>query len=167
MSSENLLWLARSGGHGYSPTLEIIQDAVLINLESFNRVEVQPDGTVVFGTGAHFNDLINTVGAAGRELTVESCHYVGATGAMLGGGLCRLQGLHGLTSDALRRIRLALWNGTLIEASEHEHQELFWAIRGSGQNYGVVVESMYETWPATNGGMHYNADMIFAKSSVE
>lgn len=91
----------------------------------------------------------------------------GATGAMLGGGLGRLQGLHGLTSDALRKVRMALWNGTIIEASDEVNQDLFWGIKGSGQNYGIVIESTYETWPATNGGMHYNADMISTKDSVE
>lgn len=156
----------------------------MINLENFNHVKVQPDGTVVVGTGAYFSDLINAVGAAGRELSmslqlalshvhannvaaVGSCPCVGATGAMLGGGLGRLQGLHGLTSDALRKVRLALWNGTVIEASDHQHQDLFWGIRGSGQNYGIIFESTYETWPATHGGVHYSADMVFAKSSIE
>ncbi|KAJ6180060.1 hypothetical protein N7519_010521 [Penicillium mononematosum] len=167
MSSKNMSWLARSGGHGYSPTLQSIQDGVLVNLENFNHVKVQSDGTVVVGTGAYFSDLINAVGAAGRELTVGSCPCVGSTGAMLGGGLGRLQGLHGLTSDALRKVRLALWNGTIIEASERQNQDLFWGIRGSGQNYGIVFESTYETWPATHGGIHYSADMTFAKSSIK
>jgi FAD/FMN-containing dehydrogenase len=156
----------------------------LVNLENFNHVKVQSDGTVVVGTGAYFSDLINAVGAAGRELSmslqltlshayanknaaVGSCPCVGSTGAMLGGGLGRLQGLHGLTSDALRKVRLALWNGTIIEASESQNQDLFWGIRGSGQNYGIVFESTYETWPATHGGVHYSADMTFPKSSVE
>lgn len=62
-------WLARSGGHGYSPTLQSIQDAVLVNLENFKEVNIQSDGTVVVGTGVYFDELINTVGAAGRELS--------------------------------------------------------------------------------------------------
>lgn len=86
---------------------------------------------------------------------------------MLGGGLGRLQGLHGLTSDALRKVRVALWDGRIVEASDKVNQDLFWGIRGSGQNYGIVIESTYETWPATNGGVYYNADMIFTKDSVE
>ncbi|CAG8888090.1 unnamed protein product [Penicillium egyptiacum] len=141
MSSKNMSWLARSGGHGYSPTPQSIQDGALVNLENFNHVKVQS--------------------------AVGSCPCVGSTGAMLGGGLGRLQGLHGLTSDALRKVRLALWNGTIIEASERQNQDLFWGIRGSGQNYGIVFESTYETWPATHGGVHYSADMTFAKSSIE
>ncbi|RYO86222.1 hypothetical protein DL762_004841 [Monosporascus cannonballus] len=141
-------------------------NAVLINLENFNYVRVEDDGTVVVGTGIRFGDLVNIIRAAGKELTVGSCPCVGATGAMLGGGLGRLQGLYGLTSDALRKVRMALWNGTIIEASDKVNQDLFWGIRGLGQNYGIVMESTFETWPATNGGMHYNADMIFTKDSV-
>ncbi|KAK2014653.1 FAD-binding domain-containing protein [Colletotrichum eremochloae] len=167
MSSNNMSWLAKSGGHGYAPSLQAIQDAVLINLEKFNYVRLQDDNTAVVGTGARFSDLINSVAAAERELTVGSCPCVGSTGAMLGGGLGRLQGLHGLTSDALRKVRMALWNGTIIEASENVNSDLFWGIRGSGQNYGIVIESTYETWPATNGGKHYSADLIFAKDSVQ
>lgn len=86
---------------------------------------------------------------------------------MLGGGLGRLQGLHGLTSDAVRKVRMALWNGTIIEASDKVNQDLFWGVRGSGQNYGIVIETTYQTWPATNGGMVYNADMVFTKDKVE
>ena len=86
---------------------------------------------------------------------------------MLGGGLGRLQGLHGLTSDAVRKVRMALWNGTIIETSDKVNQDLFWGVRGSGQNYGIVIETTYETWPATNGGMVYNADMVFTKDKVE
>ena len=64
-------FLARSGGHGYFPTLQSIQDAVLINLENFNYVNVQDKGTVVVGTGAYFGDMIDTVGGAGRELSTS------------------------------------------------------------------------------------------------
>lgn len=69
LSSNKLPWLAKSGGHGYSPTLHSIQDAVLINLENFNYVRVEDDGTATVGTGALFQDLLDIVGAAGRELS--------------------------------------------------------------------------------------------------
>ncbi|KAK2037944.1 FAD-binding domain-containing protein [Colletotrichum somersetense] len=167
MSSKNMTWLAKSGGHGYAPSLHAIQDAVLINLENFNYVKMHDDNTAVVGTGVRFSGLIDAVAAAGRELTVGSCPCVGSTGAMLGGGLGRLQGLHGLTSDSLRKVRVALWNGTVVEASDHVNSDLFWGIRGSGQNYGIVIESTYETWPATNGGKHYSADLVFSKDSVQ
>ena len=85
---------------------------------------------------------------------------------MLGGGVGRLQGLHGLTSDAVRKVRMALWNGTIIEASDNVNSDLFWGVRGAGQNFGIVIETTYETWPATNGGMHYESNLLFSLDSV-
>lgn len=85
---------------------------------------------------------------------------------MLGGGLGRFQGLYGLTSDAVRKVRVALWNGTMIEASPQKNQDLWYGIRGSGQNYGIVTETTYQTWPATNGGQYYNADLVFTKDKM-
>ena len=69
MSSNGLPWLALSGGHGYSITLHSIQNAVLINLENFNYVRMEDDGTAIVGTGTLFGDFIDTVAAAGRELS--------------------------------------------------------------------------------------------------
>jgi FAD/FMN-containing dehydrogenase len=86
---------------------------------------------------------------------------------MLGGGLGRLQGLHGLTSDAVQKVRLALWNGDIVDASKTVNPDLFYGVRGSGQNYGIIIETTYKTYPATNGGKYYNADMVFNKSAVE
>ncbi|KAE8370460.1 FAD-binding domain-containing protein [Aspergillus caelatus] len=168
MSKNQIPWLvAKAGGHGYSATLEIVQDAVMINMEKFNYAKLNTDNGLTVGGGASFRDLTAAAAAGGRELTIGSCPCVGATGAMLGGGVGRLQGLHGLTSDAVRDVRLALWNGTIIDVSADSHPDLFWGMRGAGQNFGIVIETTFETWPATNGGLQYDAFMTFSADSVE
>ncbi|KAK2879439.1 hypothetical protein FQN49_000874 [Arthroderma sp. PD_2] len=156
-----------SGGHGYSVTLDTVQDAVMINMEKFKYAKMNSDKTVTMGSGASFQDLAVAVGGAGRELTIGSCPCVGATGAMLGGGVGRLQGKHGLTSDAVQKIRMALWNGTIVEASPQSNADLFWGVRGGGQNFGTVIETTLKTFPQSNGGLHYMADMIFSGDSLE
>lgn len=101
------------------------------------------------------------------SLAVGACPCVGAMGAMLGGGLGRLQGLHGLTSDAVRSARVALWNGTVVDASAHINQDLFWGLRGAGQNFGIVIEAVFETYAASNGGQQYSSDMTFSADKLE
>lgn len=85
---------------------------------------------------------------------------------MLGGGMGRLMGKYGLMSDALLRAEVALWNGSVVEASESVNPDLFWGLRGAGHNLAVVVEATFKTWP-DEGGMHYNADMVFSHDSLE
>lgn len=79
----------------------------------------------------------------------------------------RLQGKHGLLSDGVRKFGLALINGTIFEASRMVNSYLFWGVRGAGQNFGVVIEATLETYPKTNGGDFYNADMTFAEGHLD
>ncbi|KAF2963805.1 hypothetical protein GQX73_g9769 [Xylaria multiplex] len=143
-----------------------IGNGVLITMENFNYTKINDDLTATVGAGSTFNDVVQVVGAAGREMTVGSCPCVGATGAYLGGGVGRLQGLHGLSSDGVRKIRMALWNGTIIETTDSVNPDLFWGMRGAGQNFGFVIETTFATYPQTNGGNNYESQLTFNISSL-
>lgn len=73
-------------------------------------------------------------------------------GATLGGGIGRLHGIHCLIIDALKSVRLVTADGSVLEVSEHSHPDLFWGIRGAGQNFGIVTSATYELHPLSNGG---------------
>lgn len=62
-------FLTQGGGHGYSPTLRVIQNAVQINMENFNQISMNPDNTISIGGAAHFGDVYAVAYAAGRELS--------------------------------------------------------------------------------------------------
>ncbi|KAI0966723.1 FAD binding domain-containing protein [Xylaria arbuscula] len=165
--TENDISEALRGGHGYSATLKVIQKAVLIQMQNFKDIRFNDDDTVTIGGAVKFEDFVTVLYQHGRELTVGSCICVGATGAMLGGGHGRLQGKHGLTSDSLVSVRMVLWNGKIVDASETSNSDLFWAVRGAGHNFGVVISSTFRTYPQDNNGNHYNADMSFTGDSLE
>ena len=75
MTSNNISFLAKSGGHGYSRTLQSAQDVVMLNMEKFNYSRVNEDGTATIGSGATFLDLIRALSAAGREISQFSPHH--------------------------------------------------------------------------------------------
>ncbi|KAI3328353.1 hypothetical protein F4824DRAFT_493233 [Ustulina deusta] len=167
LTANHMPLLAQGGGHGYSPTLETIQHAVQVNLDRFANIDIHPNGTVSVGGSVRFEDLITSLYEAGRVLTVGSCPCVGSTGAMLGGGVGRLQGKYGLTSDAVVKMKVFLWNGTMVEASNSANSDLFWGMQGAGQNFGVVTETTYRTWPQENNGTFYSADLYFTDDSLK
>ncbi len=72
-----------------------------------------------------------------------------------------------MSADALLKVRLVLWDGSVIEASETENSDLFWGMRGAGHNFGIVTELTFRSWPQENDGLHYNAAMEFTPSSLE
>lgn len=93
-------------------------------------------------------------------LTAESaatgvCLCAGVTGVMLGGGHGYLQGLYGLVADQVLEARVVLADdGSCVTASREENDDLFWALRGAGHNFGIVtslkfkVYDRFEEWSA-------------------
>jgi len=88
-------------------------------------------------------------------------------GAGLGGGHGRHQGLHGLISDNILSAKLVLANGTLATVSADTNKDLYWAIRGAGHNFGVVVEYTAKIYDPQDADVWTNAAYIYPDASLE
>ncbi|KAM0704888.1 hypothetical protein Q7P35_007675 [Cladosporium inversicolor] len=86
----------------------------------------------------------------------------GVGGLTLGGGYGVLSGERGLVIDNMVGATVVLANGEVVYASEKEHQELFWALRGAGQNFGATVEFVLKASPQ---GDVFMGMMVFAPTA--
>jgi FAD/FMN-containing dehydrogenase len=79
---------------------------------------------------------------------------VGIAGLTLGGGIGWLARKYGLAIDSLLAVEIVTPDGEVRMASETEHPDLFWALRGGGGNFGVVTRFCYRLSPvgAVYGG---------------
>ncbi|KAK8024486.1 FAD-dependent oxidase [Apiospora rasikravindrae] len=166
-------FMATGGGHGLSITLHNLKNGISIDLSQFKKVSVDAKAnTVTVGGGNVFGDVFDPVWGAGKEMdfvcfaykmgvATGSCACPGVVGATIGGGVGRLQGLHGLLIDNLLSVQIVTADGRLLTASEKENSDLFWGVRGSGPNFGIVLSATYKIYDQTNGGMAVNADFIF------
>lgn len=71
----------------------------------------------------------------------------GVGGLTLGGGYGVLSGERGLVIDNMVSATVVTANGEIKHASETENADLFWALRGAGQNYGVTTEFVLQAYP--------------------
>jgi FAD/FMN-containing dehydrogenase len=130
----------RAGGHsgaGYG----VVDDGLVIDVRALQRVDLDLRGrTVRAGAGLTWGQLDAATQAHGLAVTGGRISDTGVAGLTLGSGSGWLERLHGLTADNLIGATVVTADGSVVRASEHEHADLFWALRGGGGNFGVVTE---------------------------
>ena len=94
---------------------------------------------VRIGPGARWRDVAAALQPHGWALSSGDSGAVGVGGLATAGGIGLLARAHGLTIDHLVAAHVVLADGSVVVADEHENRELFWAVRGAGANFGVVV----------------------------
>ena len=140
----------RSGGHGVAGRA-VRDGALLIDLSQLDDVHVDPARRRArVGPGATWGTFDRETQAFGLATTGGVHSGTGVGGLALGGGIGYLARAHGLTVDNIVSANLVLADGRLVTASDEQHADLFWALRGGGANLGVITElelALHEVGP--------------------
>lgn len=129
----------RGGGHN-AGGLGVWDDALVIDLSGMRSTTVDPAArTVRVDGGCTWGDVDSATVPFGMATPSGFIASTGVGGLTLGGGVGYLSRRYGLTVDSLLGADVVLADGTLVSTDAHNHPDLFWALRGGGGNFGVVV----------------------------
>jgi len=128
----------RGGGHDWAG--RALCAGIVIDLSGMNGVSVDADHrSAIISGGARAADVAAVTDPLRVAAVTGTCSTVGMTGLTLGGGYGPLIGRAGLALDNLVAAEVVLADGRVVVANDDNEEELFWALRGGGGNFGVVT----------------------------
>ena len=150
----------RSGGHSFAG-FGMVDGGIVVDLSGMKSMRIDPvRRTARVQPGLTWGEYAEQAQAYGLATTSGDVHSVGVGGLTVGGGVGWMVRKYGLTIDHLLSVDIVTADGRLLRASETEHPDLFWAIRGGGGNFGIITSLEFRLEPAgtiLGGGIFYPA----------
>src|SRR2546425_13038978 len=147
--AEGLTIAVRGGGHSV-PGFGTADGALVIDLSRMKGIRVDPaTKTVRAEGGCTWGDFNHATHAFGLATTGGIISTTGIAGLTLGGGIGYLARGAGLTLDNLVSADVVLPDGSFVTTGTKSNEDLFWALRGGGGNFGIVTNFEFRLQPGS------------------
>jgi FAD/FMN-containing dehydrogenase len=147
--NNNMLISVRGGGHN-AGGLGICDDGLVIDLSQIRYAHVDPEKkTIRVGGGSQWGDVDHAGHPFGLAVPAGIISTTGVAGLALGGGVGYLSRKYGLTIDNILEVDMVLADGSFVKANSSENEDLYWAVRGGGGNFGIVTSFLFQAHPVS------------------
>lgn len=148
MTYDKVKFAVKGGGHSTNPGFSSTT-GIQISMANFNELEYNSKTqNLRIGAGCLFDEVYKEIAQYKRNIVGgATAAGVGVAGWLLGGGYSLLTNQHGLGIDNLVEVQVVLCNGESVRASAERNSDLFFAIRGGGNNFGIVTSFTVKTYP--------------------
>ncbi|TGJ83717.1 hypothetical protein E0Z10_g5036 [Xylaria hypoxylon] len=159
---------ARSGGHSYaSHSNGGVDGSVVVDLRKLQDVELSQDGIIRVGGGVRLGNLACAILRGGRALAHGTCLNVGIGGHFTHGGFGFTSRAWGLSMDQIVRLDVVMADGQVVRALESENKDLYLAMRGAADSFGIIVNFYLRTQEEPKAVIKWSVDIPKATKSVE
>ncbi|KAI0260020.1 FAD-binding domain-containing protein [Gloeopeniophorella convolvens] len=158
----------KSGGHTANPGFSST-DGIHISMARFKDITLDhARGTVDVGSGVTWDEVYDKLESTGFGVVGGRMPGVAVAGMTLGGGYTHRSNQFGLAMDNVAAFELVLPDGTITKVTS-ENEDLWWALRGCMNNFGIVTKLTLNTHPEGQiwgGGIIYPGDQLDAMKSA-
>ena len=150
----------RGGSHNVAG-LATNDGGIVIDLSEMRAVLVDPARNLAYAQGgATWGEMDRETQMFGLATPGGLVSTTGIGGLTLQGGFGWLRRAYGASVDNVKSVEIVTADGQVRSASETENPDLFWAVRGAGNNFGVVTRFEFELHPV--GPIVYGAALLFS-----
>ncbi|XP_014557126.1 hypothetical protein COCVIDRAFT_15519 [Bipolaris victoriae FI3] len=141
----------KGGGHAAWAGASSIEDGITISMENFRKVAVAADKqSADIGPGLRWIDVYTAIEKDGLSVAGGRMAPVGVPGLLLGGGISHFASKRGWACDNVASFELVTASGIPIDVSASSYPDLYWALRGGGNNFGIVTNFKLDTFPLSD-----------------
>ncbi|CAA9959266.1 FAD binding domain containing protein [Pyrenophora teres f. maculata] len=137
----------KGGGHAAFAGGSSIEGGITIALEKLNEKTLSSDKNIAsIGPGNIWGDVYPWIEQYGLEVPGGRISSVGVSGLTLGGGISHYANTRGWACDNVDSFEVVTASGFIVTASATENSDLYWALRGGGNNFGIVTKFNMRTF---------------------
>ncbi|CAG9984576.1 unnamed protein product [Clonostachys byssicola] len=152
----------KSGGHNPNNYFSSVENGPLISTAKLDHVELdQQTGVAKVGPGNRLDGISAKLDGTGWTFVGGRIGNTGVGGLILGGGLSYMSAQYGWSASSVLAYEVVLADGSIATASATEHEDLFKALKGGGNNFGIVTSYLLQTY---RQGDIYGGNLVYART---
>ncbi|KAL6689716.1 hypothetical protein J3F84DRAFT_406221 [Trichoderma pleuroticola] len=138
----------KSGGHSIAAGTSSIDNGVVIHLGDINQITLSEDESQLsVGTGNRWVNVYSFLDGTGLTVIGGRVAGVGVGGFTLGGGVSYFSGKYGWSCDNVMAYEIVLADGSIRDVTQGSDPDLFFSLRGGGNNFGIITRIDFITYP--------------------
>ncbi|KAK2029035.1 FAD binding domain-containing protein [Colletotrichum zoysiae] len=157
---------ARSGGHAAMAGASNAEAGITVSFMNMKSISLSADKTVAsIQPGNVWGDVYEELTKSNLTVIGGRIYDIGIGGLVTGGGISYFSGVHGWACDNVESFDVVIASGALVRATATQFPDLYWALRGGGNNFGLVVSFNLRTHPLPGGAM-WGGTRMFTEESL-
>ncbi|KAK3291637.1 uncharacterized protein B0H64DRAFT_409636 [Chaetomium fimeti] len=162
LNTNNETFAVKSGGHSPNNYYASVDGGPLISTQNLDHVLLDPaTGVMDVGPGNRLDGIAKKLQGTGWTFVGGRIGNTGVGGLILGGGLSYMSAQYGWSASSAISYEVVLANGTIVTASETSNPDLFTALKGGGNSFGVVTNYKLQGHPQ---GDVYGGNLVFLRT---